>query len=177
MIPQIEIGKKPQEVFHVDMMVAYPEETPFGNLNLAEMEILTRIDYLNQSLQNLYKDWHLLVPNLNGFVTNDVLWIRYKIEDIIYSMRKILDGLISISYILAEFILSGSFPKKISIDSIGKLLRKLEDDPPKYPESQNDTRNMPIFKGCSLSSLVQSANKLISDIRNDHKRMMSLMKK
>src|SRR5665648_374834 len=107
MIPQIDIGKKPQEVFNVSIMVSYPDDTPFGNLNLAEMEILTRIDYLNQCLKSLYEDWHLLIPNLKGFVPPEAMWIRYKVEDIIYSMRKILDGLISISYILGVFILSG----------------------------------------------------------------------
>jgi hypothetical protein len=73
MIPQIDIGKKPQEIFNVSIMVGYPDDTPFGNLNLAEMEILTRIDYLNQCLKSLYDDWHLLIPNLKDFVPPEAM--------------------------------------------------------------------------------------------------------
>ncbi len=108
------------------MPLGYPADTPFGNLNLAEVELFYRIDYLNLRIESLYKDWQAHVLDLKGFVPPEVLWLRYQTEDIIYSLRKLTDTLIQMSYILGENDARGKFPKRIAVDCIGELLRKLK---------------------------------------------------
>ncbi|MCY2925403.1 MAG: hypothetical protein NT031_08180 [Planctomycetota bacterium] len=124
-IPQLDSGKKPHEAMHVDLLLPYPSGTPFGNLGLAEMELLCRADYVNVSLEWLYRTWQT-VAHIAGSLPPEVNWIRFRTEDIVYSLRKIFDTLISISFILGECKASGANANKIDIDCIGALLKALD---------------------------------------------------
>jgi hypothetical protein len=128
MIPQIESVKKLGEFLNVRMLINYPSNTPFGNLNLVQMEVVGRVDYINSQLTRLYQEYRTYIPELNGFVDLDILWFRLRIEEIMYWIRKTADNLIALSWVLGEYLKTGGFPKKIAVDCIGGLLDRLKKD-------------------------------------------------
>lgn len=107
------------------MFLGYPTNTPFGNLNLAEAELFHRVDYTNVCIEGLYDGWKKHVPSLKGFVRPDVVWLRYQSEYVVHLLRRLTDTLIAISCILGHHALSGAYPDRIVVDSIGLLLKKL----------------------------------------------------
>ncbi len=135
MIPQLDIGKRPRQDLHADMLLGYPAHTPFGNMNLAEVEFFSRVDYLNVSLERLYRDWKSHVAHRpKGIVPPDVVWLRYRTEDIIYHLRKMTDTLIGLSCILGERAAQGKYADRITVDSVGSLLNKLDRDEQDCPD-------------------------------------------
>lgn len=220
MVPHINIGKRPRDPWHASMFLGYPSDTPFGNLALAEMEMFIRIDYINDCLEALYRDWCALVPGLKGFVPPEVPWLRFRTEELVSSVRRVCDALISTSHILGERVTTGSYPTRLRIDCIGHLLRRFRQRPENQPSylvafsphvpvlslmnemsntfkhhfvnfetvnvvgsrepsafyltmDRNDTDNNPAFKGVPLSLFISDIDRLITDVREDHERLLA----
>ncbi len=123
------------------MFLTYPSDTPFGNLNLAAYELIVRVDFINVRLQELYEKWekfeeahkggfpdqrgHPFVRQ-DGILPHDVPWLRLRIEEIVYWIRKTTDTLIALSWMLGEHLQTGSFPCRLDADSIHAVLGRLE---------------------------------------------------
>lgn len=123
-VPQIDIGKSPQEPLNVKHMLMLPAETPFGNMGLKHTKIIQRIDHINKKLQYVYKDWKTIdreEPNPSHDPTNHLLWI----EEICYFLRVTTDELISLCYLFYLKKKNNDYPTNIKIHSIGILLGKL----------------------------------------------------
>jgi hypothetical protein len=154
-IPQIESIKNVQEPLHVKMLLPYPSQTPFGNFQRAQVELIYRIDYLNMHLQRLYEEYQTSTQGMNGFVPQEVLWFRFRIEEIVYGIRKTTDTLIALSCLLGENLQTGHFPLRLAIDCIGKMLRKLR--------STGQPAHIELFRPHELTL------KLINDVSNTYK--------
>jgi hypothetical protein len=141
MIPQIDNLKTPEEPLNARRMLPCPTDTPFGNLNRAEMELIARVDFINVRLRELYQAWEKFDEDrkagfpdkrdpgfyrrMNGVVPHEALWYRLRIEEIVYWIRKTTDTLVALSWILGDRRSTGRFPTCIMVDSIGKVLSKL----------------------------------------------------
>ena len=129
-VPQIDIGKSPQEPLNVKHMLMLPAETPFGNMGLKHTKIIQRIDHINKKLQYVYKDWQLInreEPDLSHDPTNHLLWI----EEICYFLRVATDELISLCFLFYMREKNNDYPTKIKIHRTGKLMEnfnKREDE-------------------------------------------------
>ncbi len=128
-VPQIFNVKTPEEQLNARMLLSYPADTPFGNLNLAQLELIGRIDYLNTRIAELYATYARYATNIEGTVPLQAQWLRLEIEEIVYWLRKSTDSLICITSILAEFRGKGAYPVRIPVDCIGAALNRLKISP------------------------------------------------
>ncbi len=154
-IPQLYSVKRPNERLNAVMFLPYPSDTPFGNMLLADVELLARIDYINVKLNDLYCRWELLVPRLHDEIPPEVIWLRLEVEEVIYWLQKSIDTLISATSILVSHRLTGVFPERIGVDDIGSLL--------------NHFRTQPSSELSTLFRPYQNALELINAIANTYK--------
>ena len=131
--PQIDTVKGPADPLMADMLLPYPSNTPFGNLALAEEDLLIRIDYTNSRLQRLYARYDSWTRNRGGLVPPEVLWLRLEIEEIVYWVRRAADTLIVMSCVIGGKRQTGSYARTIELDSIGRLLGRLAQPGPHPP--------------------------------------------
>lgn len=129
-IPIIEALKKHKDYLNADQMFDFSADTSFGNLNLNWIEILQRIDRVNDLIIDLYKEFAILKANHeNPRVENAVkisdLFYRQKFlsEQIFYWLRKTADEIISLLYLLNYIKKHKHEPKKLNVSSIGEFLK------------------------------------------------------
>lgn len=128
-IPQIDIQKASEHSLHRDNIIADFPNFELINLNLKWIEIMQRIDNVNILLTELFQEFKLINTNLSNDVIHDAviktpLFYRQKFltEQIFYWIRKTLDEIISIIFVLDFNAKNNQYPDKIEIESIGKLL-------------------------------------------------------
>lgn len=125
--PILEGFKKHKSNFNQSQFIRLPDDSDFGNLNLSIMQIVIRIDCVNDKIIKLYNDFILTKKKkeINGFDEKS-LDQDYKeimiIEEIFYFLKKTSDELISMLGILAYFKVENKYPKKINISSIANLI-------------------------------------------------------
>lgn len=112
-IPQIDNGKAPQEPLHGSHLFPLPANTPYGNLSLKWMNIVRRIDIVNLEIRRVF----------DLYIGKDILEHQFYQEHVIYWLRKTVDELVSLAYILSEWERSGSCPNSVQIDCIDDLTK------------------------------------------------------
>src|SRR5437899_1362203 len=129
--PLLQALKPYKESFNVKHFVSLPTDTPYGNLNLTYSEIVTQIECLNGLITELYTEYrqHDELVKIRGGWSNidEGFKHKFQIEQVIYWLHKTADELIAIIYLLKYHEDIGSFPVKIEIASIGKLLNRKKD--------------------------------------------------
>lgn len=128
-IPKINIQKKQDWSLHSDNLIRIFPDTKYSNFTLKWFEIIQRIDNINDLIRNLYIDFHIINMKINSDPIQDAiiktpLFYKQKFltEQIFYWIRKTVDEIISIIYVLDYLKKNNEYPKKIKIDCIGKLL-------------------------------------------------------
>lgn len=118
-VPQVEIGKSPEEPLHVKHMLPLPADTPFGNLSLKYTRIVERLDHVNLSVQKAFASFDAAKARafFGGLMDHALL-----AEEVIYWVRKTADELIGLLNVLAHRESTGSYPSRVDPDSIGALL-------------------------------------------------------
>lgn len=130
-IPELDIKKKNEWALHKDNLVIDFPITEYSNLSLKWIEIIQRIDNINELIKNLFTDFQLI----NADILSDKIIesyiktpLHYKqkflTEQIFYWIRKTIDEIISIIYVLEYLKKYNEFPMQIKIDCIGKLLNE-----------------------------------------------------
>jgi hypothetical protein len=120
--PTIDIGGERQQVLHQTQMISLPSQTPFGNLGLKWMKIVSRLIRLNRMILEAYH-LHTQAASLTQHVTpSPIEELPHFLEEIVYWLRKTADELIGLSFLCEAYICSGSLPNKVDIDSIGALV-------------------------------------------------------
>ncbi len=127
-IPQIDIQKKQDWPTHIDNMIREFPVMEYSNLNLKWIEIVQRIENVNDLLTDLFNDYLILKSTLHTDPITDSIFktpLYYKqkflTEQIFYWIRKTIDEMISMIYVLEYEKENKSFPIKIKIDCIGQL--------------------------------------------------------
>jgi hypothetical protein len=119
-VPQINIGSTGRATIHISQVVALPSNTPWGNLLLKSLKIVSRLEYVNQKLALIYRRFEEQ-KNPQGF-SIDLCVLES--EEVIYWIRKSVDEIIQLLYVGYYLKQTGSYPKEIKIDSIGGLLEQ-----------------------------------------------------
>jgi hypothetical protein len=128
-VPKINIQKKQEWAIHEENLIREFPINQYSNFKLKWIEIVQRIDNLNLLINDLFIDFHLMNTKLRDDVIEDAilktpLLYRQKFitEQIFYWVRKTIDEIISIIYVLEFINENNSYPKNLKIDCIGKLI-------------------------------------------------------
>lgn len=128
-IPQINILKENNHSLHRDNIIKEFPESKYSNFNLKWIEIIQRTDNVNLLIQQLFKEFNLLNSELSINVIEDAiiktpLYYKQKFltEQIFYWIRKTLDEMISMIYVLEYIKAENKYPNQIKIESIGLLI-------------------------------------------------------
>ena len=119
-IPQVNNGKTPNQYLSTLQMLPLPADTPFGNLALKYHKIISRTDHMNLRLHEVFESFNVM--RKLSFMPPGIIEHQFILEEIVYWMRRTIDELISLRYILYQKEITGDYPEKIEIDSIGALL-------------------------------------------------------
>jgi hypothetical protein len=120
--PTINIGGERQHVLNFAQMLHLPEQTPFGNLALKWMKIVSRLIRLNRMILEAYHLHDLAASSTQHLTPSPIEELPHFLEEIVYWLRKTADELIGLSFLCEAYICSGSLPNKVNIDSIGRLI-------------------------------------------------------
>lgn len=120
-VPKIQIKKTSGEFFNVTDLALLPAHTPFGNLSLKYHLIAERLDYVNQLIRDTFEAYEKAMA-YHSFALAGVYDSRLLAEQLIYWLRKTADELLALIWVLSERQLKGSYPDKVKLDSIGRLL-------------------------------------------------------
>ncbi|WP_133159330.1 hypothetical protein [Solitalea longa] len=118
----MEALKEYRSNFNEDLFLKLPTETPYGNLNVSWMEIVTRIEYLNDIILTLYAHFYA-VRQVSHTTLDRSYREKFLIEHIFYFLRKTADELIQLISILSDFKQRKTFSQKIRLNSIDGFLK------------------------------------------------------
>ncbi|UQB69458.1 hypothetical protein [Epilithonimonas zeae] len=157
-IPKIDFQKKYDWALHSENIIREFPHSQYCNFDLKWLEIVQRIDNVNDLIKELFSDFILLNLVIDPDPLQDGMRktpLHYKqkflTEQIFYWIRKTVDELISLIFVLEFLKQNGNnYPEKINTDCIGKLIQT------------NDF--IPDIKSKHLNFLV-----LINDISNAYK--------
>ena len=117
--------------FTIDNKTFYSEESPniplrspFGNLGEKYLFIMYRLNFLNDTVKELYDLNDEFIFKKKNFIYNDNLHLKIYHRIIRFSMeiKQIMDEMICFYYVLYFHKLNDSWPNKIKIDCIGKYI-------------------------------------------------------
>jgi hypothetical protein len=97
-------------------------DTPFGNLNPIALNVLFRMDEANRCLREACAAWCSAIDTPED--DNAAHRHRYYSEYTISQLSRVADTLIGLATLVNEHEKSGTFPRRIAPDSIGRLLHK-----------------------------------------------------
>jgi hypothetical protein len=115
-IPQINTGKNPQQSLNISQLLPLPSDTPFGNFYLKYLKIIGRIDHINLLIQDVFSGFLQTHQSQGSDVLHQLI-----AEEVVYWLRKTVDELISLQYVLYFQEQKGQFPIKVEVDCIGLL--------------------------------------------------------
>jgi hypothetical protein len=128
-IPQIDIQKVNERSLHNDNIIRDFPENQFSNFNLKWIEIIQRTNNVNILIKELFQDFCLINTKLSddliydSYIKSSMFYKqKFLTEQIIYWIRKTLDEMISIIYVLEYLKTENEYPTQIKIESIGLLI-------------------------------------------------------
>lgn len=96
-----------------------PPDTPFGNLQLKLHKLRQRAGHVNRRIDESWAEWRYYYSGEIGGGRSESLIV----EEIMYSIRRSVDDLLSLRSLLDEEANLGDFPTRISIDCVGRSLK------------------------------------------------------
>ena len=121
-IPTIHVGGEHQHISHVTQMLPLPPQTPYGNLCLKWMKIVSRLIRLKRMISNTYNLHTQAVSMTQPVIPSPIEELSHSLEEIVYWLRKTADELIGLSFLCEARLRSNPLPTKVDIDSIASLL-------------------------------------------------------
>lgn len=120
-VPQIDNGKRPEDLLNIISLPRLPSNTPYGNLLLKGMDIVRRIDRVNIEIRRVFTSYvHPSKQDIND-LSQDLQEHQFYAEQIVYWLRKTADEIISFAYVIDQRNRTRIWPKSIQIDSISTL--------------------------------------------------------
>ncbi|WP_434703033.1 hypothetical protein J3P85_19185 [Pseudomonas sp. Z1-12] len=118
----IDIGKHPEEPLNIHMLLPLPANTPFGNFQLKWMDMMSRLNEANRQIIVSHDTWEATVGGDIEDSMKDVFnRHRFSTEYAVTGMRRVADELVGLVWCLERLEITGEYPKKIKIDSIGAV--------------------------------------------------------
>ena len=126
----IDIGKHPEEPLNIRMMLPLPASTPYGNFQLKWIDMMSRLNEVNRQIIVSHDTWEATV---RGDITDSMKDVfnrhRFSTEYAVSGMRRVGDELVSLVWCLEQFEITGDYPKKIEIESLGQVAHFSYDGP------------------------------------------------
>lgn len=97
-IPQIDIGKRPEEFLNKSLIPPLPSQTPYGNLLLKMSQIIGRLDRVNVEISRVFETY--VHPSQSFSPSTDICEHQRYAEQAIYWLRKSADELIALAFVL-----------------------------------------------------------------------------
>ena len=118
----IETFGKKGEVINAKNLVPLDSNTEYGNLALKILCIAQSIEYINSRIDSVWEKFSRIRSETSDPIqlminSQDIPLMMRDIEVVIYFIKRTIDDIIGLIYIL-----DNGLPGKIEIDSIGKLL-------------------------------------------------------
>lgn len=129
-IPKIDIQKKNEWATHKENIIREFPDTQYSNFTLKWMEIVQRVDNINDLIHNLFQDFIILNvevdpdPIVDSAKKTSIFYKqKFLTEQIFYWIRKTVDEIISLIYVLKYLQENNDeYPNKIRIDCIGAFI-------------------------------------------------------
>lgn len=123
----IEVFGKYGELLNAKYLIPLPTDTSYGNLLTKITNLAYTVDFINRKTEYIYR----IFEEVQTKTTNPIALYKNninihllsrEIETVIYFIRRSVDELISLIYVLEK-----DYPSRIEIDSIWKLLNYKEE--------------------------------------------------
>lgn len=125
--PIIQRKTKHPGFVHANDLILLPANTPYGNLIMKFMKIITRIDKINSKIEATYKSYENAFAKRNE-IGIDMLEHQFFAEEVIYWLRKTADELIALFYVCNYNKKQNKYPSKIKIQKIDDLLKNKDSE-------------------------------------------------
>jgi len=126
----IDIGKQPNEPFNARLILPLPASTPFGNFQLKWMDMLSRLNEANRQIVVSHETWEATVRgNIEDSMKDVFNTHRFSTEYAVTGMRRVGDELVGLLWCLEQLEVTGDYPKKIEIESLGQVAHFSYDGP------------------------------------------------
>lgn len=108
-VPQINVGKTPEQHLNIIHLLPLPADTPFGNMALKHTMLIQRFDHINLLIREIFATYESAKNLDNGRITRHLLLA----EELVYWLRKTADELIGLLYMLSTRETTGTYPTKL----------------------------------------------------------------
>jgi hypothetical protein len=123
-IPQVETGKRHDEPMNFSLIIPLPASTPYGNLQLKHITIMSRLDEANRQIGIAYSEWDKFTAQRTkpgAELTNAFELHRFAMEYATTQLRRVADEFIALLWCLDRYREQGKYPDRIKVDSIGAM--------------------------------------------------------
>lgn len=114
----IDNGKQPDEPYNVRLGFWLPPDSPYGNLQLKLIKLISRLDEANRRLIDSFQYWTNSFEHTAPGTLERHWWAN---EQAVYLMRRSADELIALTWCLDYWEQNGKYPHIIKVDSIGRI--------------------------------------------------------
>ena len=112
-------GRIAAGAIHASDLFSLPVITPFGSIQLKLLKLRERVSHINRRVDDAWSEWRQGGAGTPVDSHHEPLII----EEVMYSIRRATDEILSIRWLLAEHGRTGEFPNRLKVDSIDSALR------------------------------------------------------
>lgn len=107
--------------------IPLPSDTPYGNLNLKRLHVVSRLVHANRRLDESETTWQALRAPVDPASALLGQHHRFCVDEVVVHLRRAADEMIGLLWVLGERARSGAWPQRIGVDSIGSARTKMGD--------------------------------------------------
>lgn len=124
MLRLIGLQGKQLRAAHVLDMVSLPPDSPYGNLGLKGLHIANRLVHTNRRLDDVERTWSALNGPFDPVAAAERMHHRFCVDEVVVHLRRAVDELIGLFWVLQERADQGSWPRQVLVESIGSAQAK-----------------------------------------------------
>jgi len=120
----IGLQGRPLRAAHALDLVPLPPDSPYGNLSLKGLHIVNRLVRTNRRLDDVETTWRALNGPFDPTAAAEGMHHRFCVDEVVVHLRRTVDELIALLWVLQERADKGSWPRRVLVDSIGTAQAK-----------------------------------------------------
>jgi hypothetical protein len=109
---------------HVLDVVPLTPDSPFGNLFLKQVHLINRLIHVNRRLDETEAMWETIRGPFNPAAGDPGPHHRFSADEVVVHLRRAMDELIALLWVLRERDIRGDWPRRVVVDSIGRACLK-----------------------------------------------------
>lgn len=127
LIPQIDVGQLYFDSLNSQEAIAYPVDGAIWQLQRQDLGVLEEILYTNKLLISIFQEAKRIPEKDSQYKGVE---LQLKVQEVIFHARRIIDCHIACAELIGKRRQDGRYPDALTADSIGDVLKKLEERPP-----------------------------------------------